>query len=144
MNDRQTLTLEAGKYYKTRDGRKAFVGALNQPSPFGNLKDMYPAAGYIEGEDSARSWMLNGELYNNAKAFEADLVAEWVEPKRIKGWVNIYAAKMNPDDGDIQDVRVGQVVHNTRELAAKYQLGKLIACIEIDVLEGHGLNEEGA
>lgn len=80
---------------------------------------------------------MNGKWLSTREGF--DLVAEWVEPKRIKGWINIY-----PSDEEEQDnpVPVRSGVHDTRDNADKLALrSRRIACIEIDVLQGHGLGE---
>ena len=64
---------------------------------------------------------------------QSDIVAEWVEPKRIKGWLNIY---YQDSAGDFQ----AGYVFAKRAMADK-QCGDAtrIACIEIDVPEGHGM-----
>ena len=121
MNDKQTLTLEAGKFYRTRNGRKAFVGCEN-PFADGSTLRVF---GYIEGAGIA-IWRTDGCYFSDGAAASSDLVAEWVEPKRIKGWVNI--------DEDYCAYR-----YDTRKQADAKASKDRIACIEIDVLEGEGL-----
>jgi hypothetical protein len=70
------LILEAGKYYKTRDGRKAFVAGIN---PFGDRYDDDKAVGFINGNGTC-SWSTNGTWMERADEDDFDLVAEWQEP----------------------------------------------------------------
>ncbi len=124
MNDKTALTLEAGKFYKTRIGKKAFVAGL---CPFSDINIDCRATGFIEGRTQTCDWMENG-TWGLGVVDDRDLVAEWVEPKRIKGWLNIYG-----------DRRSG-ILHCARGSADSVGHGR-IACIEIDVLEGAGLGE---
>lgn len=136
MNEAQTLTLEAGKYYRTRDGRKAFLAGRN---PFESSIQLV-WTGYVEGGIAIYGWLASGHFrYADGREDDCDLVAEWVEPKRIKGWVNIYPHPNMP-----QDVIVNNALHETKEKADGHSVGGRIACIEIDILEGHGLNGEAA
>lgn len=65
--DTTTLAIEAGKFYKTRDGRK--VGPLK----FWNGRD----DGLCEEVGDGRYWSFDGVGHN--KATGEDLIAEWVE-----------------------------------------------------------------
>jgi hypothetical protein len=71
------------------------------------------------------------------------------EPKRIKGWVNLYAR--NAEHSDLSDLIIDGVLYkaSTYAKASKDQADLMagcfpqftrIACIEIDVLEGQGLD----
>jgi hypothetical protein len=65
-----TLTIEAGKFYKTRDGRK--VGPVTH-----NGYGVYGAPGF-----GGAKWYATGRSYSDEKTLPSDLVAEWVdEPK---------------------------------------------------------------
>ncbi len=151
MNEAQALTLEAGKYYRTRGGKKVFVAAL---SLFDDQAD-HPVAVIIGNEDveGELQWYAPSGKYNayHGGDLEEDLVAEWVEPKRIKGWLNIYGMP-HSKLGSLPkaDAYAGTSLHPSREIADTASLngfqfqGLRIACIEIDVLEGHGLNGEAA
>lgn len=92
-----TLKVEAGRYYKTRDGRK--VGPM----------DGWREGAFREVEGDGRFWHRDGE--GQFKANGEDLVAEWVdEPARLKvgdyvvGKSNIGCDVSGPievvDDGD--------------------------------------------
>lgn len=69
------LTLKSYIYYKTRDGRKAFVGFIH-PHP----QNAWPCHGYIEGEFQARIWERGGRYVHGLDS-PVDIVAEWTEPK---------------------------------------------------------------
>ncbi|MVO95102.1 hypothetical protein [Rhizobium leguminosarum] len=134
----QSLTLAAGKYYRTRDGRKAFVSAVSVADPESGLVRRYPAIGYIAGREE--TWQACGRNMTD-RIYKYDLVAEWIEPKRIKGWV-----ALGRDLGDF--VRCTHI-HPSKEAAIKNLRGHAynddaFACIEIDVLEGAGLEGEAA
>ncbi|MEZ5781176.1 MAG: hypothetical protein R3D70_05955 [Rhizobiaceae bacterium] len=133
----ETLMLEAGKFYRTRDGRRAFVSHVLGVSPFPNkIRDDFPVTGYIDGTGYAPVWRLDGSFGN--RSHDNDLVAEWVEPKRIKGWVNIFADKgVDYPTG----YRVGCATHATKADAQRFAEG-MVATVEIDVLEGQGLEGE--
>lgn len=114
------LQLEAGKYYRTRGGEKAFVGTK---APFGSVHKSYVFLGHIEGREFCYSWAENGK-YSVSKD-GLDLVAEWVEPKRIKGKVLLWGnseARFLPDGK-----------------RSYFDMSGCVASIEIDVLEGQGL-----
>lgn len=134
MNEAQALTLEAGKYYRTRDGKKAFVAGKN---PFEDLE--YPFIGVLQSDaSSSDSWAVDGRYIVGEKSND-DLVAEWVEPKRVTGWIAMLV------DGYTGDYPAHTThVFATRQEAVESFNGAPFAVIEIDVLEGHGLNGEAA
>ncbi|MGR9413700.1 hypothetical protein [Rhizobium leguminosarum] len=148
MNDKQSLTLEVGKYYRTRDGKKAYAGYVMAESPFNGSKPLYPVSGWVAGEVMPQCWNFDGSLYGPEDEHKFDLVAEWVEPKRIRGWVNIYPGN-RPRQTDVEGfspkAHAGHV-YKTRKQADVAAADKVIriACIEIDVLEGVGLEGEVA
>ena len=87
------MKLEAGKYYKTRDGRKAKIVSEISPSPFNHTVSTYPFMGWVEGYTAAISWTAQGSYIEQdwSKAdSDSDLVAEWKEPVKVEGWVNVY------------------------------------------------------
>jgi hypothetical protein len=137
MNDKQTLTLEVGKYYRTRDGKKAYAGYVMAESPFNGSKPLYPVSGWVDGEVMPQCWNLDGSLHEPENEHKFDLVAEWVEPRRIMGWLAICSA----DNGQI--IYPGRQMHPTAAIALRAS-PNAIACIEINVLEGAGLEGEVA
>lgn len=128
MNDKQALTLEEGKYYRTRGGKKAFVAGTN---PF-NDEGMCAVVGFIDGKLGYVSWDRKG-AWLSAPGDSFDLVAEWVEPKRIKGFLAIGQRVT----GDIKGTHAEAV----QEFAKYGDVSNIRAVIEVDVLEGHGLGE---
>jgi hypothetical protein len=78
------MKIEAGKYYRTRDGRKAFVAGF---SPFASVIELCRATGFIDGDGSVRGWSTDGRYWSEFGG-ELDLVEEWREPKTFS--VTIY------------------------------------------------------
>lgn len=68
------MKIEAGKYYRTRDGRKARVLCTD------HVKLNYPVAGSIGGE--LYSWTGEGEFYRGTINI-IDLVAEWIDKPEL-------------------------------------------------------------
>ena len=66
------MKLEAGKWYKTRDGRKAFVGFIHPNRTINRY------IGSIDSE-ALLSWSEYGE-YGGQSSSPVDLVSEWTEP----------------------------------------------------------------
>ena len=63
------LKIKCGKYYKTRDGRKACV-------VFYEIDKNAPFKGLVSREDRTRYWTENGTSWFDSKY---DLVSEWKE-----------------------------------------------------------------
>lgn len=72
------MKLEAGRWYRTRDGRKAFVGFNH------SVRKSSQWVGYIDGQESLYSWSYSG-LYCSDIGSDFDLVAEWAKPK-LRPW----------------------------------------------------------
>lgn len=71
------MQIEAGKYYKTRDGRKAFVGAK---CPFDGVSEDAMFAGWIQDERliEPSGWTEHGVYYGSECG--DDLISEWIDP----------------------------------------------------------------
>lgn len=125
------LQLEAGKFYRTRDGGKAYVCGRH---PFDKTPNHMPFFGFVEkeGQYTVFWWHLDGTAGESVP--HSTLVAEWVEPKRIKGWV--------ATDGMFCSQISKTKLEAVKEFRRAYLGGDIIACIEIDVLEGQGLDGE--
>jgi hypothetical protein len=109
------MKLEAGKYYKTRDGRRAYVAAVLE-NPLGAVGTCYPVLGYIG--DIYASWRLDGRASREPEV-PGDLIAEWREPRE---WtVYVYACKG------------GDVVSSTTEWVGLKPLARVV------VREGEGV-----
>jgi hypothetical protein len=85
------LDLQAGKYYRTRDGRKAFVAAVTS-NPFeSDSKDHARLRGYIDQKRGAAGWNESGLAFTrNSNTGEIkekpdeDLIAPWSEPQEVQ------------------------------------------------------------
>lgn len=85
------MKVEAGKFYRTRSGRKAFVGAVN--THFEHLQPVVHALGWEADKSGASTWTAHGRVWEEGED-ESDLVAEWREPIKGEAWAYVY------DDGD--------------------------------------------
>jgi hypothetical protein len=79
------MKLEAGKFYKTRDGSKAYVACIEPPF---RVDSDERVCGYVESSQSACTWCTDGS-WIEVDTSPQDLVAEWVESKpRLRAWFN--------------------------------------------------------
>jgi hypothetical protein len=108
------MKIEAGKYYKTRDGHRAFVGAV---SPFPSTDRLYLVVGWIQGESASTSWGPSGEYADGSNAPE-DLVAEWVDPPTPLEVCRRIDALANDPDVKISWPYLSQIVSMAREAIA--------------------------
>ncbi|MBR0800960.1 hypothetical protein JQ615_36935 [Bradyrhizobium jicamae] len=118
------MKLVAGKHYRTRSGRRARVAAVDE--------DMAPgeqAVGWVEW--SSCSWNMEGSFYADLTTNDLDLVEELGEPRRIRGWINIYPGIACDTAGPL---------HANKDTADKCSGIDRIACVEIDAGEGQGLD----
>ena len=140
----ESLKIEAGKYYRTRGGDKAWMGCDIRTGGYGGI---YPFIGVVGGY--RQSWASDGSsIYGEQSPF--DIIAEWKEPKRIKGWVNIWD-RMHEDLRGVAaeegNAFPGTNVYLSKDdadraakNAANWSDSNRIACIFVDVLEGEGLD----
>ena len=94
------MKLEAGKYYRTRDGQKAFIGATD---PFGNAETHYKAVGFTDG--GYCHWAIDGRFWSS-KEDGLDIVSEWKEPREfrvdlIEGPAEHFRANIYGPDGKL-------------------------------------------
>lgn len=92
------LTLEAGKYYKTREGEKAFVAFVRQDK----CNACHQAIGHIVDGDF-KAWRKDGGYMQSNMASNCDIIEEWKEPEVIS--VRVYLG----NDGKIYADRQGQI-----------------------------------
>jgi hypothetical protein len=80
------MKLEANKYYRCRDGRKAYVAAILPDGLMGNFE----AIGVIN--DHPFSWMIGGEAVDIGMETSKDLISEWTdEPEKKEAkWLYVY------------------------------------------------------
>lgn len=114
------MQIEVGKYYKTRDGRKAFIAA-KLPNPSDE-----PYIGYAEYTHGqiVESWYEDGS-YITDQSSGNDLIEEWKEPKSGVRYVNIYD---NPD--------ARSYIYLTRKEADNAAPNDRIARIRVEWKEG--------
>lgn len=123
------MKLEPGRYYRTRDGRKAFVCAeMNNPFVMGSMKSSRPYRGYIDGRHNVHCWYANGRL-DLGNESDGDLISEWKEPETVVRWVNLYRDR----DGSLQ---FGDVSFLSREQANMAGTSRRVACKRIEITEG--------
>jgi len=73
------MKIEAGKFYKTRDGRK--VGPMDWvDSRFTSI----PSAGYWK-DDERRSWYENGRITWEGEELPGDIISEWQDTPPTQG-----------------------------------------------------------
>jgi len=78
------MKLEVGKFYKTRDGRKAEVVYINE-----SLAEQHQVVIYLEGSTCVSFCKIDG-VYSAGYRCGKDLISEWKEPVRVCGWFNVY------------------------------------------------------
>jgi len=78
------MKLESGKWYRTRDGRRAFVGFYNE-----RRAQMDKWVGKIDGEADTYHWYPNGTS-NGWSGSPLDLIAEWTDSPAVgsSAWAN--------------------------------------------------------
>lgn len=81
------MQLQANKYYRTRDGRKAFVAAvcINGTWPDSD----YQAIGWCD--ESPEDWMPDGIWDDHENPSDRDLVAEWRESPPVDVTVYLFS-----------------------------------------------------
>lgn len=72
------MNIEANKFYRLRDGRKAYIFSTEYPFPTPEPPLYYSIIGLIEGEDGPYSWKCSGRFYEGE--LPPDIVAEWKDP----------------------------------------------------------------
>jgi hypothetical protein len=119
------MKLEVGKYYKTRSGRKAYVGWQACDNPFVSPNDTaMKFGGYVEGIAGSRRWMGNGSGSAYAMGAPTDLVEEWREP--AKSWLTIVLIRSE-----------GGYVYPTLECLCQDK--KVVARKVVTITEGEGM-----
>jgi hypothetical protein len=120
-------------FYKARNGEKIEVVGRAANGRWVGLDARGSPTAYSDDGIYRPEWG-NNKCQN-------DLVAEWVEPKRIKGWLAIGVkgereAGLSAICGNI-GLTQEDATNSFNRIFAKYSP---VACIEIDVAEGQGLD----
>ena len=101
------MKIEVGKFYKTRDGRKARIYALD------GLGRYHVHGAILKGDrwvvetwanTGVETWANTGEYYCSVVSSGSDLISEWKEPKpRFLAWVGatgwLYFTSNEPAPG---------------------------------------------
>jgi len=124
----EPLTLKAGCYYRTRDGRKAYVDCIIKPSPWGG-REPWPVMGWIEGHGSVVVWDERGKWSGSCSSTNVcDLIAEWREPKS-----ETFVAWLTDEPGIMHII-------TTPEMSYQPPSGyKVLARKTVMITEGEGL-----
>jgi len=69
------LKIEAGKYYRMRNGERAYVALTNKPGA-------KPIVGWRDG-GQPHEWTTDGSHFDSGIEALYDIISEWVEPERI-------------------------------------------------------------
>ena len=109
------MKLEAGKRYRTRDGREVTISAVNE-NPY--TRKYHYAVGWL-GEKS-KSWSRDGFICGDENPL--DLIAE-VKPKQAREyWLNLY--------NEPNRVIAG---YHEQEMAHNFAAPDRIACVKVRV-----------
>ena len=65
----EPLTFEEGKFYKTRDGKKAYISKITTTRFYG----------IITGKTSLETWSLKGTHWYHKSPHKNDLISKWEE-----------------------------------------------------------------
>lgn len=117
------LQLEAGKAFRVQDGRKAMIAGRNNSGFW---------CGVLQDWSEVKLWHDDGRSVSGHR--NTDIVAEWFELKRIKGFIAFRFV-------DAAIVALTSHVHETAAEARRIYGDETTAIIEIDVLEGQGLED---
>lgn len=118
-----------GKAYKMRNGDKAvFVGL--KPFTEKTLLFVYKYPNTVnEHTIEGRYWSFNDNHPN-------DIIGEWHEPKKVKGWVNVYGCYPTYV---LCDFYFSKMESDKMSVLPRLGSSKRIACIPIEFTEGEGL-----
>jgi hypothetical protein len=118
----ESLKIEAGKFYKTRDGRKAYVAviATAEQVKAGN----YRVYGWANGD--ALMWSLGGRFcMSYGSDHHSDLVEEWRDLARRSVTVKL-----------VRNLNTNNVY---AMVGGRSDCEELLACKTIEITEGEGM-----
>ncbi len=86
-----SFTIDKPGFYKTRDGRKVEIIAVNGRPP-------QPIIGYVVDQYIPNCWSVDGKFHQNEDSV-ADIVSEWREPVKysLEIWTEDSPQLGNPD-----------------------------------------------
>lgn len=106
------MKIEAGKFYRLRDGLKARIYATD-----GARQCPIHGSYFSEGQWHQGIWDASG-AYSSSITSSLDIVSEWREPRRYEAWMNVYVHRC-------------PVLFHTKEDADRCAGGDRIACIHL-------------
>lgn len=115
------MKFELGKFYKTRDGRKAQIFMLD------NGKGLMIGAVLIDGNWLARVWNNSG---SSTLEFDRDLVGEWRELRKCRHEIWIKPCKIDDGQDNLWDL-LGITQYDT----AKSDCCKIRAIVTMEEIE---------
>lgn len=102
LADEPTLTIQAGRYYRTRDGRK--VGPVKQ-----NELTQHLFGAPQEGISHNAQWYGNGRALSYGE-HESDLIVEWVDEPKIKIGDRVRVTRLGDEpEGSHHGAQIGEV-----------------------------------
>ncbi|RVO41329.1 hypothetical protein CN093_08675 [Sinorhizobium meliloti] len=90
------LVVKAGKYYRTRDGRKVGPMFLSD-----DQETAYPFGGEIEGEPGADWYTADGNWWCDGSEAERDIIVEWVDEHAAKATVGAQVDTIAEEYGPV-------------------------------------------
>ena len=122
--------MQVGEFVRSSAGNKGFVVGKSSDGRF-----IVECINGMPRDDE--QFLLTDSTGRNAGDDAWRFVGKWVEPKRIRGWMNVYRLD---EAGDFQ---AGYVFAKRESADRQVGAATRLACIEIDVLEGAGLEGAG-
>lgn len=113
------MNLEVGKFYKTRNGLKARIYAIDCGGDFPIHGAVFVGDGW-----ASETWRADG-VFLDQKDGSMGIVSEWREPHAVNGWVNIYKTEMGL-----------QRIYSTKQLAGIHAAKNCIGCVYVSGEEG--------
>jgi len=124
MDERGKMNFEVGKYYKRRDGKKVRCIATDNGGRYCVV---------MMSDNNVSLVAHDGRFYDNQVkgGSTQDIVAEWKEPVKVSGWINIYQGNLHSG------------LYSAKILADSMRDPDRIACVYVEGTEGVDPNSEG-
>lgn len=121
------MNFEVNKSYRARGGLKVTIIAVG----INNLMSMVGVITHLNGLQHVDTFTKDGKFDETGEERLLDLVAEWRDPIKVSGWVNVYRnSELMVGLGHIHTSR-----ETAKQTAALYPIQKPIACIYVEGIE---------
>lgn len=120
------LKIEVGKWYKTRNGKKVFIG-------FERPCSAYCMIGVIEGATVPHCWNTRGTNPPYSKFL--DLIEEWKEPKTGVSYVNVFEELAAGNYAFTTKEEANRAANRAADAWGKHK-AKRLACARVEWKEG--------